>query len=128
MKSIEFDVTCSYLEIYNENIFDLLDSKNHSTKIQIHENEKGVYAEPVKKEPVRSIEDVMNLISQGSTQRKIASTHMNKESSRSHAVFSAVIQVIQILDDDQKLIKTSRFHIVDLAGSERCKDTGAAGV
>ncbi len=67
MKSIEVEVTCSYLEIYNETIFDLLDSKNHHNKIQIHENEKGVYAEPVKKEPVSCIDDVMTLISQGST-------------------------------------------------------------
>ena len=52
---------------------------------------------------------------------------MNKESSRSHAVFTARIQNITIELDGKKSLKTSRFHIVDLAGSERVKDTQAVG-
>jgi hypothetical protein len=52
---------------------------------------------------------------------------MNQESSRSHAIFTAVIKMIQTLDSGESFIKTSRFHIVDLAGSERTKDTGAEG-
>jgi len=52
---------------------------------------------------------------------------MNRESSRSHAVFTAIIKMIQTLSSDEQIIKTARFHIVDLAGSERCKETGAEG-
>jgi len=67
------------------------------------------------------------LISKGTRNRKIASTNMNRESSRSHAVFTAIIKMIQTLSSDEQIIKTARFHIVDLAGSERCKETGAEG-
>lgn len=52
---------------------------------------------------------------------------MNKESSRSHAIFTAIIKMIQKMENGESHIKTSRFHIVDLAGSERTKDTGAEG-
>ena len=52
---------------------------------------------------------------------------MNAESSRSHSVFTATIKVMQLLKDNEHIIKTSRFNIVDLAGSERIKETGAEG-
>ena len=58
--------------------------------------------------------------------RKMASTLMNSESSRSHAIFTAIIKNIQTLHSGEQIIKTSRLHIIDLAGSERCKETGAA--
>lgn len=126
-QDIEFDVKCSYLEIYNECIIDLLDNSNNM-KIQIREEkEKGVYADPCIEERVTSISDVMKLIEKGSRNRKIASTHMNRESSRSHAVFTAIIKTIQTLKSQEQIIKTARFHVVDLAGSERCKETGAEG-
>ncbi|CDW79512.1 kinesin-like protein kif15 [Stylonychia lemnae] len=123
---IEFDVKCSFLEIYNENIIDLLDSSDK--KIQIREDkEHGVYAEYSTEEKVNCIQDVLSLIAKGTRNRKIASTNMNRESSRSHAVFTAIIKVTQTLSSDEQLIKTARFHVVDLAGSERCKETGAEG-
>ena len=52
---------------------------------------------------------------------------MNRESSRSHAIFTAHIRTTTIDKDNQKSIRSSRLNIVDLAGSERVKDTGAAG-
>ena len=69
----------------------------------------------------------MDVISKGSRNRHVGATNMNQESSRSHAIFTAVIKMIQTLDSGESFIKTSRFHIVDLAGSERTKDTGAEG-
>ena len=69
----------------------------------------------------------MDVISKGSRNRHVGATNMNQESSRSHAIFTAVIKMIQTLDSGETFIKTSRFHIVDLAGSERTKDTGAEG-
>jgi kinesin family protein 15 len=53
---------------------------------------------------------------------------MNRESSRSHAVFTAIIKTITTKSTNEQIIRTSRFHIVDLAGSERCKETGAEGL
>jgi len=52
---------------------------------------------------------------------------MNKDSSRSHAVFTATIKTITKSFSGEKITRTSRLHIVDLAGSERSKDTGAEG-
>lgn len=124
--NVEFDVKCQYLEIYNENIIDLLDPTQ--PKVQIRETpDKGVYPEPCIEERVSSIQEVMDVISKGSRNRHVGATNMNQESSRSHAIFTAVIKMIQTLDSGESFIKTSRFHIVDLAGSERTKDTGAEG-
>ena len=60
----------------------------------------------------------------GQENRHTASTNMNHESSRSHAVFTAYITTKVVKTDGQKVMRSSRFHIVDLAGSERIKDTG----
>jgi len=59
--------------------------------------------------------------------RHVAATNMNSESSRSHAIFTANIKMIQTLESGERVVKSSKFHIVDLAGSERCKETGAVG-
>lgn len=124
--SLEFDVRCQYLEIYNEIIMDLLDSSQQ--KVQIRETpEKGVYPEPCTEERVTTIAEVQEVILRGSRNRHIGQTNMNKESSRSHAIFTAIIKMIQKMENGESHIKTSRFHIVDLAGSERTKDTGAEG-
>jgi hypothetical protein len=69
----------------------------------------------------------MGILDKGAKMRHIASTYMNRESSRSHTVFTAVIKNTTTKKNNESIIKTSRFHIVDLAGSERCKDTGAEG-
>jgi kinesin family protein 15 len=124
--NVEFNVKCHYLEIYNEVIIDLLDSTQ--PKVQIRETpDRGVFPEPCAEETVSSIQEVMNLISKGGRNRHVGATNMNKESSRSHAIFTAIIQMTQHHSNGQSFIKTSRFHIVDLAGSERTKDTGAEG-
>lgn len=123
---MEFDVRCQYLEIYNEVVIDLLDQMQQ--RVQVRETpEKGVYPEPCMEERVTSIQEVMDVINRGSKNRHIGATNMNKESSRSHAIFTAIIKMIQTFESGESFIKTSRFHIVDLAGSERTKDTGAEG-
>jgi len=125
--AVEFDIRCQYLEIYNENIMDLLDPSGQ--KVQVREtSEKEVYPEPCTEERVTSIQEVLDVISRGARNRHVAETRMNQESSRSHAIFTAIIRMIQTLDSGEKHVKISRFHIVDLAGSERIKDTGAEGM
>ena len=106
---------------------DLLDFSMQ--KVQIRETpEKGVFPEPCTEEIVTSISEVMDVINRGSKNRHVGATNMNSESSRSHAIFTAIIKMTQTLESGQSLIKTSRFHIVDLAGSERLKQTGAEGL
>jgi len=52
---------------------------------------------------------------------------MNRESSRSHAIFTAYIKTTTVDNDNQKSIRSSKLNVVDLAGSERIKDTQAEG-
>ena len=72
---------------------------------------------------VNSLEDVLNLIKKGQVNRSVASTSMNRESSRSHAIFTAYIRTTTIDTENHKTIKSSKLNVVDLAGSERIKDT-----
>jgi kinesin family protein 15 len=126
IQEISFEIVCSYCEIYNEQIFDLLDAKQQ--KLQIREDtKKGIILENETQKVVSSIQDVIDLINKGQRNRSVASTNMNRESSRSHAIFTAYIRVTTVDKDGQKLVKSSKLNVVDLAGSERVKDTQAAG-
>lgn len=76
---------------------------------------------------VNSLEDVLSLIKKGQVNRSVASTNMNRESSRSHAIFTAYIRTTTVDIENHKTIKSSKLNVVDLAGSERIKDTQAEG-
>lgn len=122
---ISFDVKCCYIEIYNETIHDLLDGQ--SQKLQIREDRGQTFLENCTEVHVQNLSDVLQLIERGTDNRHVAATNMNLESSRSHAVFTAMIKTISTHKNGQKVVRSSRFHIVDLAGSERVKDTNADG-
>jgi len=93
---ISFEVVCSYTEIYNEQIFDLLDSTQQA-KLQIREDtKKGIYLEGEKQVAVTSLEDIIEIINKGQNNRTVASTNMNRESSRSHAIFTAYIKTTTV--------------------------------
>ncbi len=120
-------IRCSYLEIYNEQIMDLLDPS--SVNLHIREDiKKGVYVEGLIEETVSNAQEMMELIARGSRNRHVGSTSMNKESSRSHSVLTTIIETKSMKEGGGVWnIKTSRFHIIDLAGSERQKYTGDVG-
>ncbi|CAB3988874.1 kinesin KIF15 isoform X1 [Paramuricea clavata] len=123
---VEFLCQCSFLEIYNEQIFDLLDPT--STGLQLREDiKRGVFVDGLLEKPVSSARDVYNVLNSGWLNRRVASTSMNRESSRSHAVFTITIESKEI-KGTIKNIKVSRLHLVDLAGSERQKDTQTQGL
>ncbi|CAB4293770.1 unnamed protein product [Prunus armeniaca] len=126
-KQLKYQCHCSFLEIYNEQITDLLDP-NQKT-LQIREDVKsGVYVENLTEECVRTIKDVTQLLIKGLSNRRTGSTSINAESSRSHTVFTCVVesQYTNVANGISSF-KTSRINLVDLAGSERQKLTGAAG-
>lgn len=123
---VEFEVKCTYVEIYNETIFDLL-STNGSTKLQIREDKGNTFLENCVETHAQNLKEIMDIIKRGQENRHVACTNMNLESSRSHAVFTAYIKTVLTGHDKKKVTRTSRFHIVDLAGSERVKDTNAEG-
>ena len=128
-----FLVTCSYFEIYNEVISDLLDPssrkgqhKQNSAGLEVKEHAVlGVYVKGLQEIVVEDSAKMDQLISQGMACRHVASTAMNEESSRSHSVF--VIKVHQKDTDDESKSLYAKVNLVDLAGSERAKSTGATG-
>nr|AMS24240.1 kinesin 12-II protein [Marsilea vestita] len=118
---------CSFLEIYNEQITDLLEPVPKS--LQIREDTKsGIYVENLTEEYVSNADDVLRLMLKGFANRRVGSTSMNAESSRSHTVFTCIIESrCKNPGDGGSSVRTSRMNLVDLAGSERQKSTKAAG-
>jgi len=125
----KFMVRASYLQIYNENIADLL--KNEKVNLLIREDKKkGVFVEGLSEWAVRNPNDIYTLLKRGATNRKTSSTKMNDVSSRSHAVFVITVEQMIIINDGKDectQIKVGKLNLVDLAGSERIKITGATG-
>ncbi|GMJ04773.1 hypothetical protein like AT3G23670 [Hibiscus trionum] len=126
-KQLKYQCRCSFLEIYNEQITDLLDPNQRN--LQIREDVKsGVYVENLTEEYVNSMKDVTKLLLKGLSNRRTGATSINAESSRSHSVFTCVVESrCKSVADGVSSFKTSRINFVDLAGSERQKLTGAAG-
>jgi len=119
-------VRCSYLEIYNESILDLLGS-DHSTKHDIKQDpDKGIYVDNLTKAIVKSVPEIEKIMNAGMKHRKVGQTAMNDQSSRSHSIFTINIETSIIVDGEQK-IKAGKLNLVDLAGSERQSKTNAKG-
>ncbi|XP_057475426.1 kinesin-like protein KIN-12C isoform X2 [Actinidia eriantha] len=124
-EGLKYNCKCSFLEIYNEQITDLLEPS--SSNLQIREDlKKGVYVENLTEYGVETVQDVLKLLLQGAANRKMAATYMNSESSRSHSVFTCTIES-QWEKDSVTHIRFGRLNLVDLAGSERQKSSGAEG-
>ncbi|KAK3579189.1 hypothetical protein CHS0354_022725 [Potamilus streckersoni] len=120
----EFLLKCTFLEIYNEQVFDLLEP---GVGLHMRESMKaGAFVEGLQEVVIRDASEAYQTLNQGWINRTVASTSMNRESSRSHAVFSIVIES-KAEKEGVKLVKTSQLNLVDLAGSERQKDTNASG-
>lgn len=124
---MEFNVQVSYLEIYNERIFDLLtDNANPDADYQIYE-EKGahgmdIFIRGLTKIQVNSEEEALDEMFKGESRRTTAEHMLNKNSSRSHCIFTIYVEQQSRLGDASKIL-SSKLHLVDLAGSERLKKT-----
>ncbi|XP_072509550.1 kinesin-like protein KIF9 isoform X1 [Notamacropus eugenii] len=123
-------VRVSYLEIYNENLFDLLSTLpyvgNPDTPMSIVESPQGIFVKGLSVHMTGREEDAFSLLFEGETNRIIASHTMNKNSSRSHCIFTIYIEAHSRSLSDEKYI-TSKINLVDLAGSERLGKTGSEG-
>ena len=125
IKNYTFDIFISYLEIYNENAYDLLD-KNHSEvdlenwkKIIIYEdNYNNIMMKNLSMIKVENEQQALDLLITGNYIRHISSTQMNMASSRSHAIFTIIIEG---RDLNNEVMRVSKINLVDLAGSERMK-------
>ena len=131
--SVQFLVTASYFEIYNEFIFDLLDAADRKRKsatsksgLEIKEHPVlGVYVKGLQEHVVDSAEKLQKTIDQGIRSRTVASTQMNADSSRSHSVFVITVRQKDVEDETKNIF--AKVNLVDLAGSERVKSTGNSG-
>lgn len=131
----EFQIRAQFLELYNEDIIDLLSSENHvgssmnnnnSKQIRIHQENGSILLSGVTSQSLVSADDAFECLKLGALSRTTASTQMNTKSSRSHAIFTLSIQQTRVITDDVETLN-AKFHFVDLAGSERLKRTGATG-
>ncbi|XP_076014329.1 kinesin-like protein KIF9 [Genypterus blacodes] len=127
-----FSVHLSYLEIYNENMVDLLSSVLGTTPLSARgmvvteEPGRGVFIRGLSLHPVRNEEDALNLLFEGEMNRIIGSHALNRNSSRSHCIFTLHIECRSRAMSDAKYV-TSKLNLVDLAGSERVGKTGSEG-
>ncbi|XP_023217918.1 chromosome-associated kinesin KIF4-like [Centruroides sculpturatus] len=118
-------VKISFLEIYKEEIFDLLNNNKDKDSITVRENFDGsIRIVGLTETIASSLEETMQLLETGTLTRTTAATAMNFNSSRSHAIFTITLEQCNNDTDD---IIYAKFHFVDLAGSERAKKTGAQG-
>ncbi|XP_058264132.1 kinesin-like protein KIF21A isoform X2 [Hemibagrus wyckioides] len=149
----EFKINAQFLELYNEEVLDLFDStrdiesRKQKSHIKIHEDSSGgIYTVGVTTRTVSSEAEMMQCLKLGALSRTTASTQMNVQSSRSHAIFTIHLCQVRVCaasdnndsetdnrlangssDMDEFETLTAKFHFVDLAGSERLKRTGATG-
>ncbi|XP_054719121.1 kinesin-like protein KIF23 [Uloborus diversus] len=137
---VNYAVFVSYVEIYNNYIYDLLEDaaadsrRPNLTKVLRADNSSNMYICDVIETEVKSVDEALELLHKGQQRRRVASTHLNAESSRSHSVFT--IRLVQapldpigaevLQDKDQMII--SQLSLVDLAGSERGKRTKNQGL
>eukprot|EP00040_Diaphanoeca_grandis_P004050 m.26860 g.26860 ORF g.26860 m.26860 type:complete len:707 (-) comp15573_c0_seq1:25-2145(-) len=121
-------VSCSYIEIYSEKVYDLLDENGGRHRpLAIRDSSKiGPFVDGLTHRTVSDVDMVSHLFDQGNALRHVKATAMNATSSRSHAMFQMVVE-ISSEEGGRKLIKRSRINLVDLAGSERQKKTEATG-
>ncbi|KAM6161083.1 kinesin-like protein KIF9 isoform 1-T1 [Erethizon dorsatum] len=123
-------VRVSYLEIYNESLFDLLSTLPYvgpsDTPMTIVENPQGIFIKGLSVHLTSQEEDAFRLLFEGETNRIIAARTLNKNSSRSHCIFTIYVEAHSRTLSDEKYI-TSKINLVDLAGSERLGKSGSEG-
>ena len=125
---IGYEFHASFLEVYGEDVFDLLDPNRKSLPLREDSN-GGIVISGLKNRPISNLEEALQVLHEGTMNRTTAATLMNFTSSRSHAVFT--IQLSQQIQSDKSnkvdISSVSKLTFVDLAGSERMKKTGAEG-
>ncbi|XP_077993433.1 kinesin-like protein KIF28 [Glandiceps talaboti] len=125
----EFEVAFSMLEIYNEQVRDLLNpasNKKGGLKVRQHPK-KGFYVESLQTKPVNSYKDIENRMDEGTRNRTVAATNMNATSSRAHTIVGIIFTQKFKNEAGAETAKSAVINLVDLAGSERAESTGATG-
>ena len=126
-KMIDYRISASFLEVYGEDVHDLLDEDRKALPLR-EDSSGGVIVVGLKRRAVSTSSEALNVLHAGTLNRTTAATLMNHHSSRSHAVFTVYLhRTVRNDESGVDVTTTSRFTFVDLAGSERMKKTGAEG-
>ncbi|CAN9511947.1 unnamed protein product [Ophioblennius macclurei] len=126
-ENTKFLVRASYLEIYNEEIRDLL-GRDTKQRLELKEHpERGVYVRDLSMHTVHSVRECERIIEHGWRNRAVGYTLMNKDSSRSHSIFTIHLEICCTDAAGQDHLRAGKLNLVDLAGSERQSKTGATG-
>ena len=119
----------SFLELYNEELFDLLSGESDLTKLRLYEDSarKGsVIIQGLEEVQVHSKKEVYDILEKGSKKRQTAATLMNAHSSRSHTVFTVTVHMKESSNGDgEEVLRIGKLNLVDLAGSENVGRSGA---
>ena len=122
----EYAVRCSYLEIYNEAIYDLL-SGDHETQLSERlETGRGFHVPGLKTVECARLEDALAVVSTGTRNRHVGSHELNKDSSRSHSIMTVHVES-HVERDGVTVSKFGKVSFIDLAGSERLKASKSDG-
>lgn len=124
----DFNLKVSYLEIYNEELGDLLNTGHTKQRLKLVEDlKRGVITQNLEEIPVENMAECMDLLHNGMHSRHVAATLNNEFSSRSHAIFTFRLTVKKShATTGEELVTTGQLNLVDLAGSESIGRSGAA--
>ncbi|KAG2205989.1 hypothetical protein INT47_005307, partial [Mucor saturninus] len=133
--NFEYGIWVSFIEVYNEQVYDLLDTTKSSKRNQLHlkyEQRSGnKYVAEMNRVRVHTFEEAYAIMKLGQKNRQVFSTLMNQTSSRSHSIFTIHVVKCPIMEEfiieDPHCVTVSKLSIVDLAGSERYKNTNSTG-
>lgn len=133
-QNAEYSMKVTFLELYNEEITDLLAPDDISKSIEekqrkplalMEDGKGGVLVRGLEEEVVYSSNEIFNLLERGSAKRRTAETLLNKQSSRSHSIFSIIVHIKEATLEGEELLKCGKLNLVDLAGSENITRSGA---
>jgi kinesin family member 11 len=122
-------VRCSFIELYNEELRDLL-SADEGAKLKIFDDNsrKGhatTVVQGVEERHITNAADGIKRLQEGSIRRQVAATKCNDLSSRSHTVFTITVHIKRTLENGEDFVSTGKLNLVDLAGSENIQRSGA---
>ncbi|PKI31180.1 hypothetical protein CRG98_048426 [Punica granatum] len=133
-QSAEYSMKVTFLELYNEEITDLLapeecskfiDDKSKKPIALMEDGKGGVFVRGLEEEIVTTANEIYKILEKGSAKRRTAETLLNKQSSRSHSIFSITIHIKECTPEGEEMIKCGKLNLVDLAGSENISRSGA---
>jgi hypothetical protein len=124
-ENVDYLVRASMYELYNEELIDSFNKSEKKEKLEIHEDPKsGFYVKNLSILNIKEEKELLELLSYGKSTRKVRATAMNDYSSRSHSIFTIIVESSEIdQSTGQTHFKIGKLNLVDLAGSEKQKQT-----